>query len=271
MKLGELIIKIKGDKNLSPFSILKILSKLEDRDLTFYLSKKDINDIIVEEDVIKKAKKYFLEDYPLEYLTNKAVFLGNEFCVNEDVLIPRIETEDLVLLALNLIKEYNIKTVADIGTGSGAIAISIKKSLPHVNVWATDISSQALKVAKLNASKLDVSIEFSLGSYLDSILDNIDKIELIISNPPYVETNFIEKASSLKYEPRIALDGGQDGQNFFRELIRYSDILKDKVMIFETTEFNIEKTAFILSKIGKTYKLPDSFGKERFILVFPPH
>lgn len=264
MKLIQLINLFKGEAKVSSFEILKAISLIEGKEISHYLQDSELE---ISEETFIKIKKYYLDNYPLEYLTNKVNFLGLDFFVNENVLIPRIETEDLVLIALELIKTKQINNIADIGTGSGVIAITIKKKLPYVNVWATDVSLEALEISKLNANKLGVFIDFRHGAFLEPLLEDLSKIELIISNPPYVESFYIDKSHQLQYEPRIALDGGKDGLNFFRKLTMYSKYLKDKRLLLETNEFNTNQACEILSKIGKTKIIQDSFGKNRFILV----
>jgi release factor glutamine methyltransferase len=266
MKIAELVSKIQGEFKISPFRILKILSKIEDKDISFYLKDSEVE---ISQQTFNFLVKHLKEGYPIEYITKKVIFLGNEFVVDENVLIPRIETEDLVILAINFIKNKDIKHVVDIGTGSGVIAISIKKQLPKTKVQASDISESAIKVAKYNSQKLGVNIEFKIGDCLEPFLKEIHEVELIISNPPYVETSFLEKSHFLRYEPRISLDGGYDGQNFFKKISKYSHLLKSKYLLFETSEFTIKKTAEILSTIGKVQILPDSFKKERFIFISP--
>jgi release factor glutamine methyltransferase len=268
MKITDLVGKIQGEFKISPFRILKILSKIEDKDISFYLKDWEVE---ISEQTFYFLVKHLKEGYPIEYITKKVSFLGNEFFVNENVLIPRIETEDLVILAINLIKNKDIKNVIDIGTGSGVIAISIKKQLPKIKVRASDISEDAIKVAQYNAEKLGVNIGFKIGDCLDPFLEEIDEVQLIISNPPYVETSFVEKNRFLSYEPRISLDGGYDGQSFFKKISNYSHLLKSKYLLFETSEFTVRKTAEILSAIGKVQILPDSFKKERFIFIFPDY
>jgi release factor glutamine methyltransferase len=267
MKVQELVNKFQGELKISPFHILKVLSQIEEKDISFYLINTNLE---IRESSVRNILKHFKEGYPIEYITNKVKFMGNEFYVNENVLIPRIETEDLVIFAINLIKEEKIKNVLDIGTGSGAIAISIKKNINDINVKASDISSEAINIAKYNAKKLGANVEFKTGAYLDPFLEELNEIELIVSNPPYVETDFIDSNTSLKYEPYIALNGGNDGQNFFRVMTKkYSNLLINKYLIFESSEFSINKTAMILSNIGVPKIIPDSFGKERFIFVSP--
>lgn len=255
MKLKDLINKT-GDYKVSRFQLLKLISKIENKDISYYL----LNDEIKEE-TIKKVIKV-LKGYPVEYLINKVRFLDNEFYVDERVLIPRVETEDLVLYAKKIIEEKKIKSIVDIGTGSGVIAISIKKLFPKISVYAIDISEKALEVARLNAKNLNVDIKFYCGKYIEPIKDKIKEIEMILSNPPYVENNF--KNDKLKHEPSIALYAGIDGQEFFRSLLMYEQ-LKGKSMLFETTEFNYKKTEELLKFFGSTKVLKDSFGKERFI------
>ncbi|BBE31008.1 release factor glutamine methyltransferase [Tepiditoga spiralis] len=257
MKLKDLINKT-GDYDVSRFQLLKIISKIENKDMSYYLLNDDIK-----EGTIKKLLRV-LNGYPLEYLINEVKFLNNKFYVDERVLIPRIETEDLVLYAKKTIEEENIKSIVDIGTGSGVIAISLKKYFPNMNVYAIDISEKALDVAKLNAKKLNVDINFYCGEYIEPIKDKISEIEMIVSNPPYVEESF--KNNRLKYEPSIALYAGIDGQNFFKNLLKYEQ-LKGKIMLFETTEFNYKKTEEILKFFGNTKILKDSFDKKRFIEI----
>lgn len=266
MKITDLVSRIQGEFKISPFRILKILSKIEDKDISFYLKESQVE---ISQQTFDFLVKHLKEGYPIEYITKKVSFLGNDFFVDENVLIPRIETEDLVILAINLIKTKNIKHVIDIGTGSGVIAISVKKQLPKTKVQASDISESAMKIAQYNAEKLGVNVEFKIGDCLDPFLEEIQEVELIISNPPYVETSFIEKSHLLSYEPRVSLDGGADGQSFFKRISKYSHLLKTKYLLFETSEFTVKKTAEILSEIGKVQILPDSFKKERFIFISP--
>jgi len=268
MKISELINKIQGEFKISPFRILKILSKIEEKDISYYIKESEVE---VSRKSVDSLIKHLRDGYPIEYITKKVSFLGNDFFVDENVLIPRIETEDLVILAINLIKSKDIKHVIDIGTGSGVIAISIKKKFPTIKVEASDISESAIKIAQYNAQKLGVEIDFKIGDCLDPFLKEMDDIELIISNPPYVESSFIENNYSLSYEPKISLDGGYDGQSFFTKISKYYNLLKSKYLLFETSEFTIKKTTEILSKIGKVQILPDSFNKERFVFISPPY
>ena len=261
MKLEEIIRKIRETVNVPRISILKVLSQIMKKDLMEI----NYNDYEYSEEIVKIIEKHFYDNYPIEYITNEVKFLDYDYFIDERVLIPRIETEDLVLIAEKIIIENKINNVLDIGTGSGVIAVSMKKKCQKINMYASDISEKALEVAKINALKNKVEIEFFLGNSLEPIIPIIDKIEMIVSNPPYVESNYISINPSLKYEPSEALFAGKDGQSFFENFIKFEKYIKNKIILFETTQFNILKTKNILNQIGKTEILKDSFGIERFI------
>lgn len=268
MTLKEIIKKyknilIKKGINNPLYFVAKLISEIENINLSNILIE---NNFVISEDTLTKLKKIILYDYPPEYITNKVIFYGYEFYVNNNTLIPRIETEDLINIAKEIIIKNNYKYIMDIGTGSGVIAIILKKLFPDATIYAVDISKDALEVAEKNAKNYDVNIKFIQSDIFENIPNNIlDNIEFIVSNPPYVESEFYINSSSLKYEPKIALEAGGDGQEFFRNLLKYKDTLLKKHMIFETTEFNIDKTVEILSNLGKTKIYNDSFGVRRFV------
>ncbi|SHE81540.1 release factor glutamine methyltransferase [Marinitoga hydrogenitolerans DSM 16785] len=261
------ILVKKGIKNPLYF-VGNIISKIDNIPLSKILIEKDFE---IKEELLNKLKKIIIEEYPVEYITKKVVFFNGEFYVDEHVLIPRIETEDLIKIAIDIIKENNYKTIIDIGTGSGVIAIILKKYFPNLIVYGIDISEDALKIANYNAKLHNVSIQFIKSDILKDITyDIIKDADFIISNPPYVETDFYFQNKALHFEPKIALEAGKDGQSFFLNLsYNYPDILKSKHFIFETTEFNIDKTKLLLSKFGKVKIYKDSFGINRFIEKLP--
>lgn len=150
----------------------------------------------------------FLNGEPVQYILNRNRFMGIDLYVDSRVLIPRMETEEVVSYAIEKIKNiYSQKyiSVADIGTGSGAIAIAIRKSFPSFNVYATDISRDALEVAKINDSHLKTNIKFLLGDHLEPLILKGVKIDVLISNPPYITNQKEIDASVLTYEPFNAL------------------------------------------------------------------
>ena len=162
-----------------------------------------------------------LEGVPVAYLTNSKDFMGLSFVVNQNVLIPRPETEILTEFVGEYLRGLNCDvTFADLGTGSGAIAISILKFVKSARASAVDISSQALEVAKFNATKFHVEdrIELLQGDLFEPLQGKI--FNAIVSNPPYIPTGELETLQSeVKKEPRLALDGGQDGLSFYRRII----------------------------------------------------
>jgi len=148
---------------------------------------------------------------PLSYITGKTEFFKRQFTVDERVLIPRPESEQLVVQAINYVQKCGIENprIADVGTGSGAIAISIALEMPSAEVFATDISSEALEVAHMNARRLGAEVKFAQGNLLGPLQG---KFDIIVSNPPYIKSHVIKSLEAeITREPRIALDGGPDG------------------------------------------------------------
>lgn len=159
---------------------------------------------------------------PVQYITGHQEFMNLDFLVNRHVLVPRPDTEILVEEVLQTIKTMNNPklTIADIGCGSGAISISLSYYEPTIHVYSIDISTEALNIAQQNAKKLGVApkIEFLHGDMLSPLKD---KVDIIVSNPPYIPSNEIDflQVEVSQYEPRTALDGGKDGLYFYRKII----------------------------------------------------
>lgn len=167
---------------------------------------------------------------PVAYISGKKEFMDWEFIVNPDVLIPRAETEILVEEIINIGGKMFSLIIVDIGTGSGAIAISLALTL-KAKVYAIDISTSALEVAKRNATKLGVEdrITFLKGDLFSPLKDINNEFDFIVSNPPYISTSqFQYLPLDIRFEPRIALDGGEEGLNFYDKIINGSlDYLKE--------------------------------------------
>lgn len=162
---------------------------------------------------------------PLQYLLGFEEFYGRRFIVNEHVLIPRPETEELVYSMLARMKRVfsNSKrecALLDIGTGSGVIAITMKLECPELNVTASDISEEALKIAHENARRLGAEITFVHGDLMEPFLRNSQKFDIIMSNPPYIGTREKDELSTVvkDYEPETALFAGEDGLEIYRRL-----------------------------------------------------
>ena len=196
-------------------------------------------------------KEYLQRRYnnePMAYILGEKEFWSKKFYVNKSTLIPRPETE---LLVDKILKIYNEKKISilDIGTGSGCIIISILSSLKNSNGIGIDISKNAILTAKRNALKYKVNkrVKFLNKSFKDIFSK---KFDLIVSNPPYIDTKDIKNLSDdiKRYEPRIALDGGNDGLDLIKKVIYKSkDILKIKGMLaLEIGNEQIKKVSKIL-------------------------
>lgn len=176
---------------------------------------------------ISSALKRRIKGEPIQYILGKADFMGLTFKVNSDVLIPRPETEILVesVLSSFVARRSSPVNILDIGTGSGCIAISLAKLLKGANITATDISPEAIEVARSNAYLNGVvdKIRFIQSDvFLNNELKTMN-YELIISNPPYIPSGEIDKLQpEVRHEPGIALNGGTDGLDFYRRIIRGS-------------------------------------------------
>ena len=166
--------------------------------------------------VLRQLVKRRCDGIPTQYLTNTQEFFGLEFEVTPDVLIPRPETEHLVEHALEVADQGN--RIVDVGTGSGCIAIALKKNLPTAVVGACDISQTALRVAVRNAKRLGVNVNFFAGNLAGMV--RRESLDLLISNPPYVPlANLAGLQRELYAEPAAALFGGEDGLQNYQILI----------------------------------------------------
>ena len=190
--------------------------------------------------------------------------MGYVLKVDERVLIPRPETELLVEEAVKLID--GSKSVLDLCTGSGAIAIAVKLKT-DAKVFATDFSSDALTVAKENAQNLNAEIEFRQGDMF-SALNKGEKFDVIISNPPYIKTaDLSDLQAEVKFEPRLALDGGEDGLKFYRIIAEnVNDFLtKNGVLIMECGDAQAESVKKLLSGFSSVEIIKDLENKDRII------
>ena len=218
---------------------------------------------------INEAIKRLEAGEPVQYIVGSVNFYGYDLDVNKNVLIPRFETEELVDNTIKFIKsKFDKVDILDIGTGSGAIAISLKKET-NSNVTATDISTDALEVAKLNAKKNNCVINFVNTNIYDGIKD---KFDVVISNPPYIREDEEIEDIVRNNEPNIALYAKDNGLYFYENILKgINTILKEKYLI----AFEIGEKQFNDIKLIKEKYLPqanielkkDMQGRDRMVFI----
>lgn len=225
-------VKLLEEKNFkdAKSNILLLIYEIFDFDFSKWtMYKYDEIEDISKLDTLNAYVKKRLGHMPIQYILNKAYFCGLPFYVNENVLIPRFDTEVLVEEVLKISKKDKSKRILDICTGSGAIAIALKKLGGFERVDAMDISDKALEVAKRNANELDSDINF-LKSDMFSSLTCENKYDIIVSNPPYIQSDVVDTLESevKDFEPRLALDGDVDGMKFYKIIAKnYENYLAD--------------------------------------------
>ena len=218
-----------------------------------------------------KLLKRRLEYEPISKIINKKNFWKDCFYVNEFVLDPRPETESIIEESLKLFKnkKENLK-ILDIGTGSGAIAISLAREFVNAEILAIDISNEAIQVAKKNIIKKKLNNQIRLKKTTIDVIN--DKFDLIVSNPPYLTKKELQNTSHeiRNYEPSIALNGGEDGLDFYREFAsKVHNIMKNKsylVLEIGEKQFIECKDIFSLSKLIFHKKTQDLQKKDRIMV-----
>ena len=225
-----------------------------------------------EEKYFKSIEK-LIKGIPLQHITHGQEFMKMNFYVNENVLIPRPETESLVEEVINISKKINAKKILDLCTGSGAIAVSTAKYIDKSQITATDISKEALEIAKKNAKKNNVENQIKfLQSDLFKNIPN-EKYDIIVSNPPYIKRDIIKTLDKqVQNEPIIALDGGWDGLDFYRKIIdKAYEFLKYKgYLCLEIGYDQKEDVIDIIKQKGvyiDAYSKKDLYGKDRIVIA----
>ena len=254
--------------------------------LFYHLADKQPHELYLmyDEEVSSELEAKFLagmEEYyqgkPIQYIKGVENFFGRDFKVNEDVLIPRYETEELVENILYRIDdyfaEYQSITLCDVGTGSGAIATSLALEEPRLKVFATDISLKAVTVAKDNAKNLGANIEFMVGDMLEPLLENEIKVDIFVSNPPYIPQEQEIEAMVKDNEPHVALFGGNDGLYFYRKIFQgVEPLLQERALLaFEMGFDQRELMETAIKEFFGDYPfeiIKDINGKDRMLFIY---
>ena len=230
--------------------------------------------LIAYRELVKKRRNYT----PVSYLTNCREFMSLNFYVDQRVLIPRPETENLVEYVLDQPERENYSTtkLVDIGTGSGAIAVSLAVNRPNWEITATDISKDALMVAEINAVQHGAQdqINFQQGNLLKAVTNSKVTFDWVVSNPPYVSYRRYEKLQPdvHNYEPKLALVSGQDGLQLIRQLIFDApSFLKPEGKLAIEIGYGqrqaVEEIAHQSSHYQKIHFLPDLAGIDRILIA----
>ena len=242
-----------------------------------FLLKKDVSYLSIhpEEIVETKIETDFNEaiqkkqaGIPLQYITNMQEFMGINFYVDENVLIPRPDTEVLVEEVIKLAKEKENISILDMCTGSGAIAIALAEYLTNAKITASDKSKKALVVAQKNAKNTKASIQFIESDLFGNIKD---KFDIIVSNPPYIESDVIKCLDKeVQKEPMMALDGGKDGLDFYRKIAKQARayLNEDGYLALEIGYNQKEKVKELLKKEGyrEIYSKKDFGDNDRIVI-----
>lgn len=288
-EIGKKQLKNLEDGNIKAHILLGFILNMSNSELVIYENKSvDEQDVNAYLQYLNEVK----EGYPVQYITHNQAFMGLDFYVDENVLIPQPDTEILVEEAIRVINEKNTNIAKDINkrekvidaqeinqeeynvldlcTGSGAIAISIAK-YTNAKVYASDVSNEALNVARKNAKKHETNIEFINSDMFNNIEKN--DFDIIVSNPPYIEKSTIPLLDKeVQSEPQIALDGGDDGLDFYRIISEqaYRFLKKDGSLMLEIA-YNQKNSVSELLAQNEHYSniecIKDLAGNDRVIIA----
>ena len=272
--MGKANIQLKTKNIDSPKLKARLLMQYVLKQNRQYLMVHDENKLTQEQ-----KEKYFRaieklsKGFPLQHITHQQEFMKMNFYVNENVLIPRPDTEILVEEVIKIAKKINAKKILDLCTGSGAIAVSLAKYIENSQVTATDISEEALVIAERNAknNKVDKQIAFLSSNLFYEIPK--EKYDMIVSNPPYIKREIVKTlAKQVQNEPLMALDGGWDGLDFYRKIIHQADDFL-KYGGYLCLEIGYDQKEEVMDLIKKEERYTDSYckkdlyGKDRVVVT----
>lgn len=205
------------------------------------------------------------EGYPLQYMTNSQEFMGLDFYVRDGVLIPRSDTEILVEKIIKIVellyKDNDKVKILDMGTGSGAIAVSLSHYIENAAVTAVDISETAIEIANINKEKYNLkNLEILKCDMFD--VDKLDKkYHIVVSNPPYIESHIIKDLQKevSEYEPKLALDGGCDGLDYYRKIVEiFEKIHEERAVLSVEIGYNQENFVSDIFKCTNIFEKVES-------------
>ncbi len=234
----------------------------------------------IDQKIIEKYQtliKEYLDGRPLQYILGYDIFFGYEIKVNEDVLIPRFETEELVENILyhidDYFSDYSQIDLVDIGCGSGAIALALDLEEAKTKVYASDISDKALKIAQENNELLKANVTFIQGDLLQPLIDNKIKVDILVSNPPYIPDQENVDSLVVDNEPHLALFGGKEGIDFYVRIFKDAHkVLKEKALL--AFEIGYLQKPLLIEAIKEHFNdveyevIKDLSGKDRMLFIY---
>ncbi len=222
---------------------------------------------------LKAVDEYVIDNRPVQYITQHECFYGHDFNVNQNVLIPRFETEELVAYLLEIKDTYfgTRKTrLLDVGTGSGCLAITLSLEDADIEAHATDISEAALETARMNNEKLDSNVTFYSGNLLEPVYGQ--RFDILVSNPPYIPDKERLEPLIADHEPHVALFGGKDGLDYYRAILKDAEkVLNERYIIaFEHAWDKAKEIRKLCKKYLKHVRIiqkEDMQGRDRMTFV----
>lgn len=264
----------KKDIQEARLKVYILLSHILQKDRSYLLGYEEEEIEKKKQEVYQEGIRKLQDNIPIAYVIRNREFMGLSFEVNEHVLIPQPDTEILVEKVLELTKNTSDLSILDLCTGSGCIGISLAYYHEKANVTLSDISKEALEVAKKNAERLQVSSHTSVIA--SNLFENIAKdkqFDVIVSNPPYIASAVIPTLDKeVQKEPHLALDGGEDGLSFYKRIIQEAgNYLKEEgYLALEIGYDQKESVMQLMQKTGQYKKittLQDLAGKDRAIIA----
>ncbi len=274
MNIKQILIKninLLNQNNVDD-SVIKaklLLCSILKKEKDFLITHDDYKLSYLQKKMYNKGIKKIINNDPIQYIIGNQEFMGIKFSVNKNVLIPQPDTEILCEEIINKLEKNEKKNILDLCTGSGAIGISLKKYRDNVNVTASDISIKALKVARKNAIANNVDIVFLKSNLFNNIKE---KFDIIVSNPPYIKSKSIKTLSGeVQKEPRIALDGGKDGLDMYKKIIKeaYKFLNSKGILALEIGYDQKEDVIDLLKQEGmyeNIYSKKDLAGNDRIVV-----